>query len=93
MGGLCSEHLCGTVGGKGSFLVVLRELNVAGCSFFFFFFFPLKKLFFFAVQTDLLVRAVSGTKWGWAEAFQCQVLHVALISWRAVATICFFQLI
>lgn len=37
MGGLCSEHLCGTVGGKGSFLVVLRELNVAGCSFFFFF--------------------------------------------------------
>lgn len=33
MGGLCSEHLCGTVAGKGSFPVVSRELNVAGCSF------------------------------------------------------------
>lgn len=62
MGGPRFEHLCGTVAGKGSFPVVLRWLNVAGCSFLFFFLFPLLKSWgFFIILTDLLATAIS--KW------------------------------
>lgn len=49
-GVLCSEHLRGTVAGKGSFPVALTELDVAGFIYIFF----LKKLFFFFKQYKLI---------------------------------------